>query len=154
MQLQPLNQAIHVAGIELRTTNDQAMHTIPGHWARFAEDNILASLANRLSDDVFAVYTHFANAGSNNRGAYSLIIGGQIAPDANLPTGLVRATVPASPRAVFDVEGGQMEKVVNTWQTIWLATDLPKSFVAEYEQYHHDGRISVSIGLHGPLAGQ
>lgn len=151
MQLQPLTQAIHIAGIELRTSNDEASHTIPGHWKRFMEGNILASVEGRLSDEVFAVYTHFANAGRNNEGPYSLIIGTQVAPDALLPAGLVRAVVPASPRAVFEVAGGQVDQVVNTWQSIWATTDLPKNFIAEFERYHQDGRITISIGLHGPV---
>ena len=33
------------------------------------------------------------------------------------------------------------------WHAVWANTDLPKTFVAEYERYHANGDISISIGL-------
>jgi predicted transcriptional regulator YdeE len=74
------DQAIHVFGIELRTSNDEAMQTIPPHWQRFSQEAVLANIPGKISDDVYAVYTHFDNAGSNNQGVYSLILGAQVHP--------------------------------------------------------------------------
>ena len=61
--------------------------------------------------------------------------------------GMVRVVVPASPRAVFAVEKGRFDLVGAAWQTIWQRSDLAKTFIAEYEQYHANGDITVSIGL-------
>jgi predicted transcriptional regulator YdeE len=60
---------------------------------------------------------------------------------------MVRVVVPASPRAVFAVENGRFDLVGAAWQTIWQRSDLAKTFIAEYEQYHANGDITVSIGL-------
>lgn len=146
---EPLADAITVIGIELRTSNTVAEQTIPPLWQRFSQENVMAVIGNKCGDDVFAVYTHFENAGSNNTGLYSLVLGAAVAPDAPVPAGMVRVVVPASPRAVFGVEKGRFDWVGAAWQTIWQRTDLAKTFIAEYEQYHANGDITVSIGLRG-----
>jgi predicted transcriptional regulator YdeE len=143
-----LADAITVVGIELRTSNTEAMQTIPPLWQRFGQENVLAAIAGKRGEDVFAVYTHFEHAGSNNTGLYSLVIGAAVAPGTPVPAGMVRVVVPASPRAVFAVEKGRFDLVGAAWQTIWQRGDLVKTFIAEYEQYHANGDITVSIGLH------
>jgi predicted transcriptional regulator YdeE len=147
-RLEPLPRAITVVGIELRTENPVAAQTIPPHWQRFTKEDVLARIPGRCGDAVFAVYTHFAQAGSNNTGLYSLVLGAAVSADAPVPAGMVRVVVPASPRAVFAVEKGRFDLVGAAWQGIWQHTDLAKSFIAEYEQYHADGNITISIGLH------
>ncbi len=142
-----LADAITVVGIELRTSNDVAAQTIPPLWQRFSQDNVLASIPAKRGDDVFAVYTHFEHAGSNNTGLYSLVIGAAVAPDAPVPTGMVRVVVPASPRAVFAVDSGRFDLVGPAWQAVWERGDLAKTFIAEYERYFSNGVIHISIGL-------
>ena len=142
-----LADAMTVVGIELRTDNTVAAQTIPPHWQRFGQENVLAAVKGKRGEDVFAVYTHFAHAGSNNTGLYSLVLGAAVSPDAPVPTGMVRVVVPASARAVFGVEKGRFDLVGAAWQAIWQRKDLAKTFIAEYEQYHANGDISVSIGL-------
>jgi predicted transcriptional regulator YdeE len=146
-----LADAITIVGIELRTSNTVAAETIPLLWQRFTQENVLAAVEGRRGEDVFAVYTHFEHAGANNTGLYSLVIGASVAPDAPVPAGMVRVVVPASPRAVFGVEKGRFDLVGAAWQAIWRRSDLAKTFIAEYEQYHANGDITVSIGLSGPI---
>ncbi|WP_395702401.1 GyrI-like domain-containing protein [Aquabacterium sp.] len=147
MRIEHQPQALHVIGIELRTSNEEAFRTIPAFWQRFSQQGGPAQVAGRLSDEVYAVYTHFAHAGVDNQGVYSLVIGAAVAPDTALPAGLARAVVPASRRAVFEVERGRFDRVGEAWQRIWQRGDLAKTFIAEYERYGPDGRIEISIGL-------
>ncbi len=142
-----LADAITVVGIELRTSNAVAAQTIPPLWQRFTQDNVLASIPAKRGDDVFAVYTHFEHAGSNNTGLYSLVIGAAVAPDALVPAGMVRVVIPASPRAVFAVDNGRFDLVGPAWQAVWERNDLAKTFIAEYERYAANGDIHISIGL-------
>ncbi len=147
MRIEHQNQALHVIGIELRTSNDEAFSTIPAFWQRFSSEGGPARVPGRLSDEVYAVYTQFAQAGVDNRGVYSLVIGAAVPPEATVPAGLTRAVVPASRRAVFEVEPGRFDLVGEAWQRIWQRADLPKTFIAEYEHYAADGAIRISIGL-------
>jgi predicted transcriptional regulator YdeE len=136
-----------VVGIELRTSNDKAMETIPPHWRRFTEEGVLARIPNKASDDVLAVYTHFEHEGIDNRGLYSLIIGAPVAALREVPPGMVSAVVPASRRAVFPVERGRHDLVGQAWQQIWQRNDLQKTCIAEYERYGAHGEIDIHIGI-------
>ncbi len=147
MTIQPRSDALHVIGIELRTTNREAAQTIPPFWQRFAGEGLPARLPERLSDDVYAVYTHFEHAGLNNDGCYSLVIGLAMPASAGTPPGLVRATIPAGPEAVFSVEAGRPDRVAEGWQVVWQRADLPKTFIADHERYQADGGISIHVGL-------
>lgn len=142
-----LQQAITVIGIELRTTNLQAMQSIPPHWGRFTQEGVLARIDQRVNDEVFAVYTHFENAGNNNTGLYSLVIGAAVPASAPVPAGMVRVVIPASPRIAFAVPAGRFDLVGPGWLAVWAQSDLPKTFVAEYEHYQANGDITISIGL-------
>jgi len=145
--VETLTDAITVIGIELRTSNLEAAQTIPEHWQRFTQEDVLAHIPAKRGDDVFAVYTHFEHAGRDNTGLYSMVIGASVTADASVQAGMVRVVVPASVRAVFGVEKNRFDLVGPAWQAIWQRNDLAKTFIAEYEQYHADGGISISIGL-------
>ncbi len=150
MHLEQQDRAVRIIGIELRTDNHEAMRTIPPHWQRFTEEGVLARIPGKLSDEVYAVYTHFENAGVNNEGVYSLIIGAPVSSAQAVPPGMSHAVLPASPRAVFPVPQGRFDQVVPAWQAVWQRDDLPKAYVADCERYRADGQIDILIGLrHG-----
>lgn len=138
-----------VVGIELRTSNDQAMQTIPPHWRRFADEGVLARIPNKTSDEVLAVYTHFEHEGIDNRGLYSLIVGAAVDGLREVPAGMVSAVVPASRCAVFPVERARPDLVGAAWQQVWRRTDLQKTFIADYERYGAHGEIDIHIGIAG-----
>jgi predicted transcriptional regulator YdeE len=140
-------QAIRIIGIELRTSNAVAAQTIPPLWRRFFEQGVLAQIPGKLSDEVYAVYTHFENAGVNNDGTYSLIIGAPVSSTQEVPAGMSHTVIPASQRAVFEVPQGQPQQVGAVWQSIWQRHDLAKTYVADYERYGADGKIDIHIGL-------
>lgn len=151
MQLIAQPQALHVVGIALRTHNGEAFETIPAHWARFSQAQLAERLPHRLSDDVYAVYTHFEKAGVDIGGVYTMVIGHAV--PANTPglppEGLTHVVAPASQRAVFPVEKGRFDLVVAQWQLIWAMDDLRKTALADYERYQPNGGIDIHIGVHG-----
>lgn len=142
-----LRSPLHVVGFELRTHNGEAMQTIPAFWQHVMAGGGVTQVPDRLSDDLYAVYTHFEHAGTDNLGLYSLVIGAAVDPQWPLPPGLVRAVVPAGPRALFPVPDNRNDQVPVTWQRIWQRGDLAKSFIADFEHYSADGSIVVEIGL-------
>lgn len=154
------DHAIHVVGIELRTSNVDAFQTIPLHWQRFFQEKVTTAVEGRMSDDIYAVYTDFQNAGVNNEGTYSLIIGFSINPEVEpqLPVGFIRTVVPASHRMVFPVEENRPENVGETWKKIWAYSGSRKTYIADYERYSNnnnnsnsDGRIDIFIGIDSPV---
>lgn len=147
MHFDQQDQALRIIGIELRTSNTEALHTIPPHWHRFVSEAVLERIPGKLSDDVYAIYTHFENAGRNNQGIYSLIIGAPVSSEATVPAGMSHAVLPASRRAVFPVPQGQPQAVGDVWQAVWQRSDLPKTFVADGERYRANGEIDILVGL-------
>jgi predicted transcriptional regulator YdeE len=140
------DREITIVGISLRTSNNEAMETIPPLWGRFYGEGILEQVSNRISDEVYAVYTDFENEGLNNEGNYTLIIGVEVKDLDNIPKGLVTTTIKVQNREVFSVSEGKPENVGATWMDIWQRDDLKKTFISEYEHYHAEG-IDVYIGV-------
>jgi predicted transcriptional regulator YdeE len=140
-------QPISVVGIELRTSNEHAFTTIPAHWQKFYAEAILDKISNRVSDDIYAVYTNFENEGKNNNGTYSLILGAQVRDLDKVPAPLVSTVIPSSKRTVFHVAKGQPEKVGEKWQEIWALNDLENTYLSDYEQYRENGEIAIFVGV-------
>jgi len=138
---------IKIVGIELKTSNTEAMQTMPLFWQKFYQEGISQQIPSKVSDNVFAVYTNFENEGKNNEGIYSLIIGAEVTEIQTLPENFVSTIVKPSKRAVFEVEKGHPEKVGEKWQEIWGTTDLEKNYVSDYELYYPLGKIEIHVGI-------
>ncbi len=145
MQSITQNKSFDIAGIELKTSNAVGAQTIPAHWQKFFGEGVLEKIPNKLSNDIYAVYTNFQQIGSYNECVYSLIIGTAVHKTAKLPAGLVSATIPALKRRIFAVKGG-IEQVGATWLDIWKQP-LTRNFVADYEHYQASGAIDIYIGV-------
>ncbi len=137
---------IKIIGIELRTSNNEAMETIPPLWERFYTDAIPEKITNKKSNNIYAVYTNFENEGVNNEGIYSLIIGVEVENFDNIPNGLTTTTIKKQNREVFKVKDAKPENIGETWFEIWGRDDLSKTFIAEYEHYTDKG-IDIYIGI-------
>ena len=136
---------IMIVGIELRTSNNEAMETIPPFWGKFFAEGIQEKINGKVSNDVYAVYTNFENEGINNEGVYSMFIGVEVENFDDVPEGLVTTTIKKQNRLVFQVEDGKPENVGATWHKIWGEV-AEKTFIAEYEHYHKNG-IDIYIGI-------
>ena len=139
-------EEIKIVGIELRTSNNEAMETIPPFWGRFYAEDIMGQIAHKKSSDIYAVYTNFENEGVNNEGIYSLIIGAEVESFDDISEGFSSTTIAKQNREVFSVAEGKPKNVGQTWMEIWQRNDLKKTFLAEYELYHAKG-IDIYIGV-------
>ena len=148
MRIIEVTETVKVVGLELRTTNERAFEEIPAHWGRFHRNGALASILNRVGDDVFAVYTNFEHEGVDNLGLYSLIIGARVTDDTLLvPCGMASVVIAGSRRAVFSVDQGHPERVGERWRDIWACTDIVKTYVCDYERYKASGEIDILVGI-------
>lgn len=136
-----------IAGVQLRTNNNEAFETIPKFWSTFWQDSILSQIPNKATNDVYAVYTNFHSEGKNNEGTYSFVIGAKVTTTAGLPQDFSAVKIPTSRHRVFQLPGGEPEKVGAKWQEIWAMNDLDKSFIADYEHYAENGEIAIYVGV-------
>lgn len=141
------DEDIKVIGMEIKTSNDKAFEEIPMHWQKFMQESMMEKIPNKMSNDIYAVYTNFENEGKNNDGVYSFIIGARVSTLKEAPEAFVSTTIPKSKRRVYPVEKGHPEKVGEKWQEIWKATDIYKTYVADYERYKENGEIAVFVGI-------
>lgn len=140
-------EALTIIGIEVRTTNERAFTDIPLHWQRFFQEAILDRIPNKVSDDVYAVYTNFEHPGKDNEGTYSFILGAQVTALDLVPPPFVATVISPSKREVFPVASGHPETVGQTWQYIWGRSDLKKTFLSDYERYQPSGEIAIFVGV-------
>jgi predicted transcriptional regulator YdeE len=141
-------EPITIVGIGIKTSNANAMNTIPQHWGKFMGEDVQASLGKLpvVENSVYAVYTDFQNEGVNNEGDYHLIIGLAVSNAENVPEGFVTTTIHPATRYKYDVPS--REQILPVWMQIWQ-DDIPKSFICDYEKYENQGQgaISIHIGI-------
>lgn len=150
MEILSQDKALNIIGIEVRTNNDtgDAVQTIPLHWQRFFKESIIDQIPNKVSADVYAIYTRFENEGLNNNGDYSFIIGAQVNNLEHIPEPFISIVIPKSNYQVFEAATGQPELIVDTWQKVWTHQFKHKrTFVADYELYRQTGEIDILIGV-------
>ena len=68
--MKKIDKKIEYRWHKLRTSNAEAMQTIPPFWRSFIKKTFCKN-RNKVSDDVYAVYTNLENEGKNNGGVYS-----------------------------------------------------------------------------------
>src|SRR5882762_884665 len=93
-----------IAGISVRTTNrdGQSAKDIGGLWTRFMNENLLAQITNRISDDTYCVYTDYE---TDHNGPYTAILGCKVSLIDNVPEGFTGITIPADKYLVYYLEG-------------------------------------------------
>lgn len=150
MKIIQQDSAIHIIGVEIRTTNDDgaAFRDIPEHWSKFFGQSMVDLIPNKISGDIFGIYTQFENEGQNNNGIYSFIIGAQVSSYDQIPEQFVKTVIPMSRYQIFDAAAGHPEKVGEKWQEIWGHTfENKRTFVSDYELYKESGEIEIYIGI-------
>lgn len=147
--MQKMNQkeAITVIGVELRTNNSEAAQSIPAFWKKFYDEKCQSLLTDQESVDIYAVYTHYDNAGYSSKGEYSLIIGVTEDDFSKETEGLATAFLPAQDYMVFSVSSNKVEDVGQTWNAILNNKILERTFDADYECYKANGYIDILVGI-------
>jgi predicted transcriptional regulator YdeE len=132
------NKDKYVIGMALRTSNEEAGKTIPAHWQRFNASSIHKQVKNRISDDIYAVYTNYEGDYTK---PYTLVIGFEVDSLDNIPMGLTGVTIPASRYEVYSAKG-ILPPIYETWQKIWK-TPLRRTYKADFELYRADLKNQV-----------
>ncbi|MDQ8006382.1 MAG: effector binding domain-containing protein [Pedobacter sp.] len=116
-------QKFDIIGISIRTTNNngQAAQDIEALWLKFWDQNIQEQIPNKVSDEIYAVYTDYE---TDFTGYYTTIIGLPVSSLATIPEGFVGLTIETDNYQKFVSKGKMPEAVVNTWLEIWRNEEL------------------------------
>lgn len=98
-----------------------------------------------------AVYTNVENAGSDNGGRCTLVIGHAVPGHLTRlpPEELTHLVAPASLRAEFPVEKARLDPVGAEWVAIGQRANLKMTALADHERHQPDGSIHIHIGIFG-----
>jgi predicted transcriptional regulator YdeE len=129
-------QPFKIIGISVRTTNEngQATKDIPFLWNKFFTENIKDQIPNRLTEDLYCVYTHYEK---DHTKPYTTILGYKVKANEVLPEGLVEKSIDNAGYKVFNARGKASEGFVyNEWKKIWdMNAELDRAFTSDFEIY-------------------
>jgi predicted transcriptional regulator YdeE len=145
-----------ILGLACRTSATAAARDIPAHWQRVLEGGGLEQLLPVAGDP--AIYAVYSDYESDWRGAYTFVIGMQVAPESRVPEGLAAVCIPAGRYANISLHGNPKDILWRTWSYIgetW-AHGNERRYAADYERYlpaalagmaTRDIDIEVGVGL-------
>jgi len=127
-------EEFEVVGISVRTTNQnsQSEKDIGSLWQRFTDGNMAAQINDRISEDIYCVYTEYE---SDHTDFYTAILGCKIKTSGSeLSPGFVKVNMPAGSYRIYKPEGKFPENVANAWREIWQ-TNIPRQYTADFDLY-------------------
>jgi len=122
-----------VAGIWVRSTNEngQSQKDIGNLWKRFYTENIFESISNKLSRDIYCVYTDYEN---ESKSFYTTIIGCKVSFLNDPQKILVSKNIPSGNYQKYISLGKIPESVVETWKEIWM-TNSDRHYLTDFDVY-------------------
>lgn len=124
-----------IIGIKTETSNDEgrAAEDLGNLWGRFYSENISSQITNKLSDEVYSIYTDYE---SNFKGKYTCIIGLKVDSIDTIPKGMMGREFEGDKYKKYTAKGEMPKAVQDTWQEIWKNDEvLNRKYSADFEVY-------------------
>jgi predicted transcriptional regulator YdeE len=145
------NQTIQkfcIIGVSIRTTNKngKSAKDIEALWGKFWGEEIQNQIPNKVSDEIYAVYTDYE---TDFTGAYTAIVGLPVSSLENIPKGFVGMTIETAAYQKFVSKGKMPEAVFNTWLEIWenKELNLKRAYKADFtihgQKYYNGDKAEV-----------
>lgn len=139
---------IKIVGITCRTSNANLMD-IESLWKRFFNENISGKIINKVSDDIYAVYSDYQ---SDYTGLFNLTIGFAVDSVNHIPEGCVEVNINPGLYSKFISKGVMPQAVINTWKEIWNS-DLNRLYGTDFtihgKKYYNgdDSEVETFISI-------
>ncbi|AQY20981.1 GyrI-like domain-containing protein [Riemerella anatipestifer] len=130
-----MKNGFKVIGISIRTTNkdNKSKEDLGKLWGQFYAENIFEKIPNKVSDEIFSIYTDYK---SNYTEEYTAIIGVPVSTLNEIPNGLVGREFEAENFQKFVAKGEMPNAVMNTWIDIWNRDEeLNRKYTYDFEVY-------------------
>ena len=125
-----------IIGISVRTTNqnNKSAADIGNLWGLFYAKNVAALIPNKISDDIYAIYTDYK---SNFTEDYTTIIGIRVSSLDFIPEGLIGRQFEAEHFLKFTAKGNMPQAVIDAWINIWSRDqELNRNYSYDFEVYN------------------
>jgi len=124
-----------IVGISLRTNMSdiaKLQEDMQGLWTRMVKDSIISKIPNKVSADIYSVYTEYEGDYTK---PYTALLGCKVNSMDNLPDGLVGKSFPGGKYVKVTASGNIMNGIIGeAWRKIY-STNLDRSYVADFELY-------------------
>lgn len=127
-----------LVGISIRTNNNKAQQQgdIAQLWSTLISNNIVNKIENRISDDIYCVYTEYE---SDFNGEYTCFLGCQVSSLDKLDKELKTLKIEAQHYLEFVSEGELPTCVLQTWNHIWNEK-YTRAYKADFDIYGEDAK--------------
>ena len=127
----------YIAGISVRTINNgQAGKDMKALWDRFTNDRVYLQVENKVSDDIYCVYTDYE---TDHTGYYTAVLGYKVNSLARVPDGLTGINIPSDKYCVYSLAGKCPGNVLDAWQEIWNS-EAERKYTADFDQYRPNAK--------------
>jgi predicted transcriptional regulator YdeE len=146
-------EEMYIIGISVRTTNknNQSVTDLGSLWSRYYVENISEQVTNKISSDVYVIYTDYE---SDYTGTYTAIIGLLVDGIITVPKGLTGYTFKHDNFQIFTAKGIMPDAVINTWTAIWQDDrKLKRKYTYDVEVYSakawvkEDAEVDIYIAV-------
>ncbi|OIQ21654.1 MAG: AraC family transcriptional regulator [Flavobacterium sp. MedPE-SWcel] len=119
-----------IIGIATETTNanGQSFIDLEKLWGKFWGEDIQSQIPNRVSDDIYAVYTDYE---SDHTGKYTTIIGLPVSTLETIPEGFVGREITVGKHEKHVTKGKMPEAIGKFWMDLWASGDSNRAYRAD-----------------------
>jgi predicted transcriptional regulator YdeE len=119
--------------LPFKTTNEnwQSATDCGNLWEQFKDEECVAKIPGRLSDDVIAVYHSYDGDHTN---PYSYFIGCRVMPGTSVPEGMDRFVIPAGSYEKRTAKGEIPDCIGRAWMDIWNS-GIKRAYQVDFEVY-------------------
>lgn len=127
-------EQFNVIGVYVRTTNknQQSADDIDKLWEKFWKENILSKIPNKISNDIFCVYTEYEGDFTQ---PYTTLIGCKTDNLHEIPDGMKGITIEGGTFLKLTAKGKMADGIViQEWSKIW-ESNIRRKYKADFEVY-------------------
>jgi predicted transcriptional regulator YdeE len=128
-------ESFEIIGVAIKTSNndlEKLQHDMQDLWNKFITENIAGKIPNKISNDVYCVYSDYEGDYTK---PYIAVLGYKVGDLNNIPTGLSGKSFTGG-KYIRKVATGNLFTgiVYDAWKEIW-ALDILRTYHADFEIY-------------------
>jgi predicted transcriptional regulator YdeE len=141
-------ESFYIVGISVRTSNQngRSKSDIDELWFKFMDDNLIKQIPDRVSDDVYCVYTDYE---TDHTGEYTAVLGCKVNALTNTNNNFTTVSISAGKYQVYSLKSKLSEVISAAWQQIWKS-DINRKYTADFDLYSsgaNENGMKISLAI-------
>ncbi len=139
--------SVQIIGMEFRANSAQSVPNIASCWAAFWKSEAVDQLLHQSSQEKVGFYVDYEKG---EKAPCSIFIGCEVGVLANVPTGMISKTLPATAYAVYQPEQSKMTKQNLRRKRVSVTQPVSGAYSFQLEQKTNQkkpGKLSIYIAI-------